>query len=132
MKKDKQLNKLVNKLVEMSFDVRGQVIEENVKRFTKSLRLLPSSQAAQALFDYLEGLKRKIKQTTMEVETALPLSSEQVKKVAGLLQSKHFITTMKNIVDPALLGGMRIRIGDMVYDDSISRKIAQVKEAIES
>lgn len=132
MKKDRKLQKLVNRLVEMSFDMHGRVIEENVRRFTRTLRLLPSSQAALALSGYLEGLKRNIKQTTLEIETTLPLSLAQVKKVASLLRTKHQVTDIKNSVDPNILGGMRIRIGDMVYDDTITRKIAQVREAIES
>lgn len=132
MKKDRKLQKLVNKLVEMSFDMHGRVIEENVKRFTKTLSLLPSAQAVLALSGYLEGLKRNIKQTTLEIETTMPLSPAQVKKVASLLRTRHPVTDVKNLVDPSILGGMRIKIGDMVYDDTITRKIAQVREAIES
>jgi|SRR5690625_4807646 len=38
--------------------------------------------------------------------------------------------SIKNVVDPSLLGGMRIRVGNTIYDGSISTKLNRMKHNI--
>lgn len=37
---------------------------------------------------------------------------------------------IKNIIDPSLIGGMRIRIGNTIYDGSISGKLRRIERSI--
>ncbi|MFD2131513.1 F0F1 ATP synthase subunit delta [Pseudogracilibacillus auburnensis] len=40
--------------------------------------------------------------------------------------------SIKNVVDPTLIGGMRIRVGNTIYDGSISGKLNRIKHNIVS
>lgn len=136
MRINKQLQKIVNKLVDTSFK-DGRMLEIQVTRSIKVLRALPKYLAIQALKEYLKALKRKERAYTMYIETVIPLSSAQVKKMRKIVEKKAMpagrqvrITKVLVNVNPEILGGFKLRIGDEIWDESILGKINQVKEAI--
>ena len=69
--------------------------------------------------------------TRVEVYTAVPLSGEQLKalekKLERMLGGQTDIVAQ---VDPSLLGGIRVVAGDAVYDDTIKRKLSDMKRSI--
>lgn len=132
MKKDKKLLKLVENLIRLSFDRQGGLIVENVKRYSRSLQLLPPSQAIQALFYYLQGLKREIKRFTLEVESITTLTPSQLQEIVSRVKSRYQISQVKTVLNPQLLGGLKIHVGDQVFDDSLLRRMEQLREVIES
>jgi len=66
-----------------------------------------------------------------EVVTALPLSPAQAKGVAAALRASlgkdPEITTR---VDPAILGGIKVRVGSRLYDASLKSKLDSLKFAL--
>jgi F-type H+-transporting ATPase subunit delta len=67
-----------------------------------------------------------------EVTSAIPLTEEQVAK----LESKLSGLTGKSVkvkinVEPALMGGITVRIGDTVYDGSIAKKLDLLNEHLQ-
>jgi len=40
--------------------------------------------------------------------------------------------SINNVVDPSLIGGMKIRVGNTIYDGSISNKLNRLKQNIVS
>ncbi len=129
MKKAKMLEKLVKKLVDQSFK-DGKLLESSVVRSIKILKSQSRSEAIMTLSLYLKELKKKDRQYTMFLETAFPLSSTQLKKAKKIVEKKHKITKVTLSVNPQILGGFKLRIGDEIWDESILAKINQMKEAI--
>lgn len=129
MKKNKELLKIVRKLIEASFS-GGRIIEKEVIRAIKLLRSFPQSKAIFATNEYLKGLKRKEREHTMYIETAIPLSAPQVNKMKKIVEKKIKITRIVVNMNPEILGGFKLRIGDDIWDESILGKINQIKEAI--
>lgn len=129
MKKSKILEKLVKKLVDASFK-DGKLLEGAVVRSIKILKSQSRGEAIVTLSEYLKELKRKERQYTMFLETAIPLSPTQLKKTRKIVERKHTITKVSLSVNPQILGGFKLRIGDEIWDESISNKIHQIKEAI--
>lgn len=129
MKIKKQLQKTVNKLVDLSFK-DDRMVETQVTRSIKMLKSLPKSEAIQALSEYLKQLKRKEREHTMYIETVIPLSPAQVKKMKKIVEKKVKITKVLVNLNPEILGGFKLRIGDEIWDESILGKIQQVKEVI--
>lgn len=129
MKKSKLLEKLVKKLVDASFK-DGKLLESAVVRSIKMLKSESRGEAIVTLSEYLKELKRKERQFTMFLETAIPISSTQLKKAKKIVERKHKITKVSLSVNPQILGGFKLRIGDEIWDESISGKINQIKEAI--
>ncbi|MNZ99515.1 ATP synthase subunit delta [compost metagenome] len=65
------------------------------------------------------------------VYTAIALSDEELAGVAaefGKLAGKTIVA--EQIVEPALLGGVQVRIGDRLYDGSLSGKLERLQKSL--
>lgn len=129
MKKNKQLQKLIKKLVQISFK-DGKIVESQVTKSIKALKSLPKYEAIEALTKYLNELKRLERKHTIHIETSIPLSADYLKKIKKIVEKKVKITKVLVKVNPGMLGGFKLRVGDEVWDESLVGRINQVKEAI--
>ena len=63
-----------------------------------------------------------------DVKSAAKLTEKQIKEISGYLEKKLGKKIIINaIVDPKILGGLIIKTGSMVVDNSISNKIDKIK-----
>lgn len=70
-------------------------------------------------------------QQTAEVTTAHPLSSTQrAQIVARLTEAGYSGVQLNETVDPAILGGLVVRIGSRLYDNSIKSKLQRLQYAM--
>lgn len=129
MKKNRHLHKVVRKLVEVSFK-DGKIVEFQVSKSIKFLKSLPRSKAIFALSEYFKELKRKERQHTMYIETVIPLSHIQLYKMKKIVEKKVKITKVTTNINPQILGGFKLTVGDEVWDESVLGKINQIQEAI--
>lgn len=83
------------------------------------------SQIHEILAYFLEEVKRYHKIGTAYVTAAMPLTKEQECDIENrLLETTAFeAMEMHYTVDPELIGGLKIRIGDRVVDHSIKRQL---------
>jgi F-type H+-transporting ATPase subunit delta len=66
-----------------------------------------------------------------EVRTAIPLTDEQVTRLAAALgKATGKKVEVKVIVDPSVLGGIVAQVGDTVIDGSIRARLDQLRESI--
>ena len=66
-----------------------------------------------------------------EIISAQPLSAEQIEKISIRLKArfgKEIRTTAQ--VDPDLIGGFQIQVGDTVYDHSIKNQLEAIRQNI--
>jgi F-type H+-transporting ATPase subunit delta len=65
------------------------------------------------------------------IHSAFPIEPQQVGEVVGVLE-KRFGRKLKPsvVVDPALIGGIRVVVGDEVLDTSIRARLEQMKAAL--
>lgn len=129
MKKGKELQKIIKRLIEVSFS-DGKIVERQVVRSIKLLKSQPTTQAILSLTEYLKELKRLERAHTMYLETVVPISSDQLKKAKRIVEKKVKITKVVTNVNPEILGGFKLRVGDEVWDETLLNKIYQVKEVI--
>ncbi len=72
-----------------------------------------------------KGLQR------VQVASAMPLNDQQRSSIkAQLKQAFGKEAVLEESVDASLLGGVVLRIGDKVYDGSVSGKLQQMKQAV--
>lgn len=101
----------------------------------KFLGLLAVNGRASALSAVIAAFERLAAEArgavSAEVVTALPLSSAQAKGVAAALRQAlgkdPEITTR---VDPALLGGIKVKVGSRLFDASLRSKLDSLKFAL--
>ena len=65
------------------------------------------------------------------VTTAAPLTAGQAERLAtALSRSYGGEVTISTVVDPSLVGGVRVQIADDVIDGSISARLADVRQKL--
>lgn len=108
-----------------SLDTQGQNFIRNLAA-NKRLGLLP---AINVLFEqYKANLEKSV---DVDVTSAFELSKDTLDKLAAALQSNlGRDVTLQSSIDDSLLGGVVIRAGDTVIDDSVKGRLAKLAEAM--
>lgn len=92
------------------------------------LQLLPAM--AGALSDAVSGQRAPL---TAEVTSAVELDASNQEKIRQLLVRQYGEgLTFTFHVDPALMGGVRIRVGDHLIDNSVASRLASLRESLSS
>ena len=69
-------------------------------------------------------------QSVAEVRSAVALTDAQIEQLAAALKARtNRDVTIRNIVDPTVLGGIVTQIGDSVIDGSVRTRLNQLREA---
>jgi F0F1-type ATP synthase delta subunit len=126
----KHLKKIIEKLVQNSFSDKGEIKTMVVLKNLNLIKKLSVSDALVASKLYQKGLKREMSKTTLDIFTPSPISPLQKKQIIELAGKQNTINNVNVSIDPSLLGGLRIKIGDVVFSDTVLDKIAQIKGAI--
>jgi len=86
------------------------------------------------LYDaYANIANNALGQAKATVYTAKLLTADELAKVEqqfGALVGKKIVA--EQIVEPALLGGVQVRIGDRLYDGSLSGKLARLEQSLKT
>ena len=65
-----------------------------------------------------------------EVRSAVALTDEQIARLAGALKARtNLDITVKNVVDPTVMGGVVTQTGDSVLDGTVRTRLNQLREA---
>lgn len=107
-------------------------IDPEVERF---LKLLVERRRIQYIGEivtmYQELLDEELNIARGEVITAYPLSEEEKKEIESVLKDylkKEIILESK--VDEGIIGGIKIRIGDLIFDGTLKTQLGKFKEII--
>lgn len=125
MKKNKRLNKLVEKCVG-DCCTEGRINSKKTLDVVRGLKSLPLEEAVYAISEFLKQLKKQKDKHSLIVESAIPLSKPNLDAIAKKFAKEYRVSEVKNITNPSLYGGLKIKIGDNIYEDSIQSRIKQV------
>jgi len=101
----------------------------------KFIGLLSANRRAGSLIDIINAFRKlsadKRGVVAAEVVTALPMSAAQSKDVAAALrQALGKDPEISTRVDPAILGGIKVRVGSRLFDASLKSKLDSLKFAL--
>ena len=104
----------------------------NADRVRKAVRLL-IEQKPRGYFGILQNLQRLVKldeaSRSARVESAVALSQAQQQDVRNSLKRlKSTEVTVEFATNSGLIGGMRVKIGDDVYDGSVKTRLTSLSD----
>ncbi len=114
--------------------ILGSHVDPTVLKFLKVL-------CRRQRLNYVRGIQRSITdfrdeelgRVRVTVTSALPLSDQEVDGIRTQLKSKlNREVSVVTKVDPAIIGGLVLRIGDTVFDGSVTGKFDQMLRATKS
>lgn len=129
MKSVKFLKKQAIKAAQLSFK-SGELEESVAKKFIKSFKSLPVGEAVPSLLHYYQALKREIGKTTLTIESAVKIPSSTAQSIERSLKNEFKILKTITETSPSILGGVKVRIGDVIFDNSLKAKVSQIGEVL--
>ena len=129
---------------DMADRVRRETLRRVAEKTGETLRQDRFSEARQGLTDsFIEQIKElvaampsdilnmnELKKLEISVSSAEPLSEEEMKKITQIL-CETFISC-RNEVDKDLIGGVRMRVGDTVYDGTLAHSLDRLTQDVET
>ncbi len=84
------------------------------------------------LQSYVAIANEALGQAEATVYTPYPLSESDAGKVAEKFSKLTGKTIrVNNVIDQSLIGGMQVRIGDRIYDGSLSGKLQRLSKSLQ-
>jgi F-type H+-transporting ATPase subunit delta len=125
--------KLTRRDVEaLMLDLVGERLDERARNLlvllvrNNRLHLLPS---IAELYEQLRAVEEN--QVDAQIETAFPLSDAQLGELVGRLERRTARRVRARVeLEPELIGGVRVRIGDDVWDASVRGQLASMSAAL--
>ncbi len=128
---------------DMEARVRSETIRRVAEAAGETLREDRFAEARQGLTDsFIEQIRNlvaampsdilnmnELKKLDISISSAEPLSDEEMKKLTQIL-CETFISC-RNEVDKDLIGGVRMRVGDTVYDGTLSHSLDRLTQDVE-
>ena len=121
-------------------DLRGQVAALSIAAAQKLVGEALDEKRQHALIDeFFSGVKSKkvvvldnadFKGESAEVTSALPLTEDEKSSIKSDILSKVGAQAVSFRVDPSILGGLVIKVGDKVLDASVSGKLENLHQSL--
>lgn len=126
-----RIRELANKLVQLSLDEEGRVVEEKVHEVLESLRANPPREHKQLLRSYMQRIKRELAKGVAVVEHAGKPAAEAIESLKQELSRQYGRSIEVELCEnPDLLVGIRVRVGDDVYEDSAATRLRPLVRAL--
>lgn len=78
------------------------------------------------IYDFLQGVE--VAQITSAVPLTKELEAEILKRIKESVGKE---VTMNNVIDPSIIGGFVLRVGDKLYDSSVSSRLSNLLSQFE-
>ena len=130
MKRDQKITKLAKKLLELSKD-SGVVTESKVAEVLAGFQQVQHRRHLTVLKTFLNYLRREVALQTAVVSAPTGLSEDAIKAIE--VQFSKLYNRPVNAVtqlDTSLIAGVRVRVGDDVYDASVAGRLQRLAESV--
>jgi F-type H+-transporting ATPase subunit b len=111
-------------------DLRGQVAAISIAAANKLVgESLDDKRQRQLISDFFSRVPAEVSSMqgeTAEITSALPLTDAEKQSAMQMLGAKD----VQFKVDPSILGGLVVRVGDRVVDDSVSNRMSALQESL--
>lgn len=105
---------------------------EATRRLVREAVLYPRGRTLdRALEEYGRAAAARRDRLVARVRSAVPLTSEQTDRLASALHAAYGRAVHLNVeVDPSVVGGISVRVGDEVFDGTIAHRLAEARRRL--
>jgi F-type H+-transporting ATPase subunit delta len=130
MKITKEIRRLSREMLRSSF-TDGRLDRGKIGSLVQALIAGKPRHTAEILQHYRRLLRFEIEKRHAKVESANELNAETSSKIVAQLNQKYGADlTTEFIVDPTLLGGVRVRVGSDVWDGSVRNRLERLQQQL--
>ena len=130
MKINKETRQLSKALLRASF-TDGQLDRGRISSLVTSLIEKKPRNYVRVLDAYKRLIRLEVEKRTATIERASELSPEAAAEIVANLRQKYGLDiTTSFVVNPELLGGMRIRVGSDVWDSSVRNRLQRLQQQL--
>jgi F-type H+-transporting ATPase subunit delta len=130
MKINKEIRQLSREMLRASF-TDGQLDAGRTRSLVNSLIEKKPRNYLDVLKNYRRLLRLELEKRRARVETASALDSTTSSELVANLKKKYGSDlTAEFIVNPELLGGMRLRVGSDVWDGTVRNRLEQLERQL--
>ena len=130
MKINKEIRRLSREMLRASF-TDGQLDPGRIASLVDSLIAKKPRNCVPILQNYRRLLRLELEKRRARVETASGVDPETSSKlIANLKQKYGNDLTAEFVVNPQLLGGMRIRVGSDVWDGTVRNRLERLQQQL--
>ena len=130
MKINKEIRRLSREMLRASF-TDGQLDPGRIKSLVDSLIEKKPRHYIDVLKNYRRLLRLEVEKRRARVETASELDSTTSSELIANLKKKYGSDlSAEFIVNPELLGGMRIRVGSDVWDGTVRSRLERLQQQL--
>ena len=128
MKISKDMRQLSRHLVRDSY-VNGSLDRETINAIGRAIAEQKPRDYVRLLKNYHRLLRLELDKKRVTIESAAELDPEASRQIlAGLEKNYGTGLTTNFVVNPALLGGVRVRVGSDVWDSSVRNRLERLRQ----
>lgn len=138
--RDRALAVTVEAIAQSMGEEHGEFLPETVRLVVNLLRLMKARGRLPGLPDMLEDFRSLRNEENgiviASVESARKLEYDETQKLQGVIEHRFLTEDEKALdkkvfinatVDPSLLAGLRVRVGDAYFDDTLKTRMGRMK-----
>src|SRR5215210_1759924 len=130
MKITKDVRRTTKDLFQASF-TDGRLDENKIRIIVQSVITGKSRHYVDLLKNYQRLIRLETEKRRAIVESATELDPATAQRVASGLKAKYGADLATEFrVNPSLIGGLRIRVGDDVYDGSVQGRLTRLEQEL--
>jgi F-type H+-transporting ATPase subunit delta len=130
MKISKEVRKVSREMFRQSF-TSNKLDEEKISEMVQSVLAKKPRHFVDMLKDYQRLVKLEVDKRHVVIESATPLNRSIGDQVVSNLKARYGEDlTTEFRTNPELLGGLRIKIGNDVWDGSVKSRLNQLQEQL--
>ena len=130
MKINKEIRRLSREMLRASF-TDGQLDPGRISSLVDSLIARKPRNYIDVLKNYRRLLRIEVEKRSARIESASELDRETSSSLVANLKKKYGSDlTTEFVINPQLLGGMRIRVGSDVWDGSVRNRLERLQQQL--
>jgi F-type H+-transporting ATPase subunit delta len=111
--------------------LEGKAAPETVRLAEQAVRVPRGRRLDRVLEAYLELASRRRDELTALVTVAAPLTAQQSARLRSALEAHYGkAVTLQVVLEPEVMGGIRVQVGDEVVDGTVLRRLEEARRHV--